>query len=182
MNELDNRTLNLFVSEEVVEETQLVTAKTQYRHHADGFKAYRKSKEYKDLRKLSKSYQARLVKSRVKTPKRQYAKRGSGKDNHGKRKYSLESKTIRKWAQKTRRLALKANAVEAELQLKYITNASNLPASWISESREIQIQFAREHMKMDETFIENTPHDIFSGFYAVWKVCNNLFYKSNKSF
>ena len=101
----------------------------------------------------------------------------TGKGSTGKRIFSIESKSIRAWTQKASRSGLKAKAIEAELQSTYITNPNNLPASWISESREIQVQFAREYMQMDENFIQNTPHDIFSSFYAVWKVRNPRFQK-----
>jgi hypothetical protein len=191
MNELENILLNNPIEPENANtppQPPPLSNKKPYKY-VDGFLQHRKSRTYKDSRNQSinlaklAAIAASLANNVAEFPKkRHYAKRGTGKDSNGQRIRSHDSKKNRKWAQIARRSKTKATDSESQLT-SYIT-ATNLSATlsatnWGNDSREIQVQFAREYLKMDEAFIANTPPNIFSGFYTTWKV-SDAHYLINK--
>jgi formate dehydrogenase maturation protein FdhE len=130
-----------------------------YKHTRDGgYDLYRKTDSGIARKKKTPWYQKLLVK-RTGNKKIQRAKKGTGKDANNKRIYTAEQSARKK---------MKRQLDKAKQHAQPASNhAMNI---WMTHSRDEQNRFARDVVKIDESFINDTSDDNFLPFYCYLKV------------
>jgi hypothetical protein len=93
--------------------------------------------------------------------KPQRAKKGTGKDANNKRVYTADQLIKKKFKRQLDNLKAKQHAQPSS------NHAMNI---WMKHSREEQNRFARDVVKIDESFINDTSDDNFLLFYCYLKV------------